>query len=67
MQRLSYIDSYQYSKAERENIDQELEELYSELKAGVDVYSLYNQIRQYIYREIKIEELAITKILNDLL
>lgn len=63
----SYIDNYKYSTTDREQIDSELEELYTQIKHGKDTYQMYSQIRNYIYKEIKIEELAITKVLNDLL
>lgn len=65
---LQYRDNYKYSSADREDIDAELQELYLSIKDNrSDSYSLYKQIRHYIYKEIKIDQLAITKILNDLM
>lgn len=65
---LEYRDNYKYSSADRQDIDGELEQLYHAIKDNrADSYSLYKQIRHYIYKQIKIDELAITKILNDLI
>ena len=64
---LTYRDSYGYSIASREKIDAELQQLLLLCKSGKTDYDLYQQIRQYCFREIKVEELAITKILGDLL
>lgn len=63
----SYIDNYKYSIADKEQIDTELEKLHTQIKNGKDTYQMYNHIRNYIYKQIKIDELAITKVLNDLL
>ena len=63
----SYIDNYKYSTTDKEQIDSELEQLHTQIKNGKDAYQMYNHIRNYIYKQIKIEELAITKVLNDLL
>lgn len=63
----SYIEGYKYSIAQRQNIEAQLEELHTQIKNGKDVYDMYKQIRHYIYKQIKIDQLAVTKILNDLL
>ena len=63
----SYIDGYKYSIAQRQNIEEELKELHTQIKNGKDVYDMYKTIRHFIYKQIKIDQLAVTKILNDLL
>lgn len=64
----SYIEGYKYSTADKQKIDEELRQLQNDIKNnGKDTYQMYQQIRHYIYKQIKIEELAVTKILNDLL
>lgn len=63
----SYIDNYKYSTTDKEQIDSELEQLHNQIKNGKDTYQMYSHIRNYIYKQIKIDELAITKVLNDLL
>ena len=52
---LTYRDSYGYSIASREKIDAELQELLMLCKSGITDYDLYQQIRQYCFREIKVE------------
>ena len=65
---LNYIDNYKYSKADENTLDQQLSELRQLLTSNnADSFALYSQIRQKIYKEIKIEQLAITRILNDLI
>lgn len=63
---LEYRQNIQYAVSSGYNIDQQLEELKTLCKKGIDDYQLYKQIRSYVYRQIKIKELAVTKILNDL-
>lgn len=63
---LEYRQNINYSISNSYNIDQELAELNTLCKRSITDYELYQQIRAYIYKEIKIKELAITKILNDL-
>lgn len=48
------------------SIDQQLSQLNELCSKGVTDYQLYQQIRAYIYKEIKIKELAVTLILDDL-
>lgn len=64
---LEYRQNIRYSCSDNYNIDAELEELKQLCKKGIDDYQLYNNIRQYIYKEIKIKELAVTIVLTDLL
>ena len=64
---LQYIDNVNYSCSNSYNIDNELAELNTLCKRNISDYELYQQIRAYIYREIKIKELAITTILADLM
>lgn len=63
---LQYIDNVNYSSSNSYSIDCELAELNTLCKRSITDYELYQQIRAYIYREIKIKELAITKVLKDL-
>lgn len=63
---LEYRQNINYSISNSCNIDQELAQLNTLCKRNISDYQLYQQIRSYIYKEIKIKELAITKILNDL-
>ena len=64
---LRYIDNYKYSSADETTLDQQLSELKTLIENKADCYQLYSAIRQNIYTEIKIEELAITRILNDII
>lgn len=63
---LQYRQNINYAVSDGYNIDQELAELKTLCKNNIDDYQLYQQIRSYVYRQIKIKELAVTKILNDL-
>ena len=63
---LEYRQNINYSISDTYNIDNELAELNTLCKRSITDYELYQQIRSYIYKEIKIKELAITKILNDI-
>lgn len=64
----SYIEGYKYSTSDRQKIDEELQQLHHQIKNnGKGIYQMYQQIRSYIYKQIKIDQLAVTKILNDLL
>ena len=64
---LKYLDNYKYSSADSSTIDTQIDELKELIAKGGDAYDIYKSIRQYIYKQIKIEQLAITKILNDLI
>lgn len=64
---LQYIDNYKYSSASDETLDSELAELRQLLIQNDDCFELYQSIRNNIYKEIKIDELAVTRILNDLI
>lgn len=63
---LQYRDSYDYGLPKPYSIDDELEQLRQLLMAGGDDFQLYQQIRKYCFRQIKITELAATIILKDL-
>ena len=63
---LEYRENINYSRDDEYNIDQELDQLIELLKDGIKDYDIYDAIRQFIYREIKIKELAVTIILSDL-
>ena len=64
-----YIDEANYSDMviDQPSIDDQLKELNQLCSQGVDDYQLYLKIRDYVFCEIKIEELAVTKILQDLM
>lgn len=64
---LQYRDNINYAVSAEYNIDNELSQLNTLCKRGISDYQLYQQIRAYIYRDIKIKELAITKVLKDLI
>lgn len=64
---LKYIDNYNYSSADEETIDEQIEQLINSVKRGSDAFQIYRGIRDRVYREIKIEELAITRIIGDLI
>ena len=64
---LEYRENIGYSVSEAYSIDDELTELKELCQKGIDDFELYSQIREYIFREIKIKELAVTKILQDLM
>ena len=64
---LEYRQNINYCVSAEQNIDQQLAQLNTLCKHGISDYQLYQQIRRYIYRQIKIKQLAVTRILNDLL
>lgn len=64
---LQYQENINYSKPSQYNIDEQLSELTQCCKNGYKEYQIYKQIRNYVYRQIKIKELAVTTILEDLL
>lgn len=66
---MQYIDNYNYMKQQEDNIEDQFEQLVELIKhnQNIDSYQIYKQIRQNIYKQIKINQLAITKILNDLI
>lgn len=64
---LQLLDNYNYSIATPEQIDDELTQLVELCQDGIKEEQLYIRIRSYVYREIKIEQLAVTRILQDLL
>lgn len=64
---LQYKDELNYSLSTNYNIDQQLAELHELCKKKITDYRLYQQIRSFIYKQLKINELAVTKILNDLI
>lgn len=63
---LEYKQNINYMQALACNLDDELAELNHLCRMGVDDYQLYRKIRSYIFREIKLHELAATVILQDL-
>ena len=66
---LEYRQNINYYSSQGYNINEQLEQLATLLKYkdSADVEQLYDKIRSYVYRQIKIEQLAVTRILNDLL
>lgn len=64
---LEYRQNINYSISDSYNIDDELAQLNMLCKRSISDYELYQQIRSYIFKEIKIKELAITTILADLI
>ena len=63
-ENINYCD-YGYRTADT-NIDEQLLQLAEQLRGGVHDVQLYDRIRRKIYKDIKINELAITKILGDI-
>ena len=63
---LEYRENINYYSSTGYDIDAELAELRALLLDGVKDYELYDAIRGFIFREIKIKELAITIIIKDL-
>ena len=64
---LQYIQNVNYIEDnQQKNIDSEIESLKKLILNGGTDYDIYLSIRQKIYREIKIDELAVTRILRDL-
>ena len=63
---LEYRENINYYRDDDYNIDAELDELIQLLHDGIKDYEIYDQIRQYVYKDIKIKELAVTVILSDL-
>ena len=66
---LEYRQNINYYSSQGYNINEQLEQLATLLKYkdSADVEQLYDKIRSYVYRQIKIEQLAVTRVLNDLL
>lgn len=63
---LEYRQNINYMQQDNYSIDQQIEQLHELCSKGISDYQLYQQIRSYIYKQIKIKELAITIILNDI-
>lgn len=65
---LEYRQNINYYSSQSYNINEQLEQLAALLKHkdSADVEQLYDKIRSYIYKQIKIEQLAVTRVLNDL-
>lgn len=63
---LQYLDNVNYQQQSEDSIDDQLQQLCQLCKEGYTDYELYLKIRQYIFKEIKIKQLAVTRILNDL-
>lgn len=63
---LEYRDNINYMTSQATSIDDELMQLQELCKKGISDYELYQQIRNYIYHQIKINELAVTIIVDDL-
>ena len=64
---LEYRDNINYYRERPYPIDEQLTQLNELCRDGISDYELYRRIRAYIYKDIKINELAITRILPDLL
>lgn len=62
-----YRENINYCQQETYNVDAELQELNALCAKGISDYQLYLTIRQYIYKQLKVKQLAVTKILNDIL
>lgn len=63
---LEYRQNIRYMVSDSVNLDQQLRQLSELCRHGIDDYELYQKIRSYIFRQIKIKQLAVTKILDDL-
>lgn len=65
---LQYRENISYYSSQGYNLEQQLAELRQLLhyEDEEEIQIIYQQIRKFIYREIKINELAVTRILNDL-
>ena len=63
---LQYRENINYYNSAGYDIDAELAELRALLLDGVSDYQLYEAIRGFVFREIKIKQLAITVIIKDL-
>ena len=64
---LQYRENINYYQSRPYNIDQQLTQLNELCRDGITDYELYQRIRAFIYKDLKINELAITRILPDLL
>ena len=64
---LTLLDNYNYSQQRQSTIDEELTQLVELCKDGYKEEDVYEYIRSRIYKQIKIEELAVTRVLQDLL
>lgn len=65
---LQYRQNINYFEGNYINsLDDELREFIQCIKSGLQDYDLYMNIRNKIYKEIKIEQLAATRILRDIL
>lgn len=66
---LEYRQNINYNeyRTEYTNIDEQLLQLAQELRQGVHDVELYDSIRKKIYKDIKINELAVTIVLTDLM
>ena len=63
---LEYRENINYMQSQGNSIDAQIEQLHQLCSKGITDYELYQHIRGYIYTEIKIKQLAVTLILNDL-
>lgn len=64
---MEYRENINYYQSPPYQIQDQLQELNTLCSKGITDDELYKQIRSYIYKQIKINQLAITRILPDLL
>lgn len=64
---LQYRENVNYMVSDNNSIDDQLKQLNQLCSKGISDYQLYEAIRNYIYKEIKIKQLAVTLILDDLM
>lgn len=64
---LQYMDNVNYMIPQQDRLQDDLEQLRYNINSNSDqIKQLYSMIRNQIYRQIKIEQLAVTIVLNDL-
>ena len=64
---LEYRQNINYFQSQANSIEEQIQEFAQLLQAGVQDIDLYMNIRDQIYKEIKIQQLACTRILRDIL
>lgn len=64
---IQYNDNIKTITDEPQTIDEQLAELNELCKKGIKDQALYKKIRKFVMRDIKIDELAVTRVLQDLL
>ena len=64
---LQYRQNINYFESQANSIEEQIQEFAQLLQAGVQDLDLYMNIRDQIYKEIKIQQLACTRVLRDIL